>query len=70
MRIILEVDDTTVALSITALRIYGIETSIGSHCLNIQGADGKIIVIPNEGKAEIKEADEDAKANRRECSSR
>lgn len=61
MRIILEVDDTTVALSITALRIYGIETSIGAHCLDIQGADGKIIVIPpNEGKAEIKEADADA----------
>lgn len=61
MRIILEVDDTTVALSITTMRMYGIETSIGAYCLNVQGADGKIIVIPqNEGKAEIKEADEDA----------
>lgn len=60
MRIILEVDDTTVALSITTMRMYGMETSIGAHCLDIQGADGKIIVIPNDGKAEIKEADEDA----------
>ena len=60
MRIILEVDDTTVALSITSMRMYGIETSLGAYCLNIQGADGKIIVISKDGKAEIKEADEDA----------
>lgn len=60
MRIILEVDDTTVALSITAMRMYGIETSLGAYCLDIQGADGKTIVIQNDGKAKIKEADEDA----------
>ena len=60
MRIILEVDDTTVALSITTMRMHGLETSLGAHCLDIQGKDGKIIVIPKEGKAEIKEADEDA----------
>lgn len=59
MRIILEVDDTTVALAITAMRMHGMETSIGAHCLDIQGADGKIIVIPKDGKAEIKEADND-----------
>lgn len=59
MRIILEVDDETVALSITTLRIFDTGTSIGSHCIDIQGADGKIIVIPKEGKAEIREADEE-----------
>ena len=63
MRLILEVDDTTVALSITAMRMYGIETSIGAHCIDIQGADGKIIVIPKEGKAEIKEVSEDARTD-------
>lgn len=63
MRIILEVDDTTVALSITTMRMYGLQTSLGAYCLDIQGADGKIIVIPKDGKAEIKEVTGDVRGN-------
>lgn len=63
MRIILEVDEFTVGLSITTLRIDDEGTHVGAHCFDVQGADGKIIVIPKEGKAEIKEADDDARAD-------
>ena len=63
MRIILEVDDTTVALSITVLRMYGMETSIGAHCIDIQNADGKIISIPKEGTADMREVSEDAETD-------
>ena len=61
MRITLNVDDDVVAISFTILQIRGAETDITTACLDVRGADGKIINIPKKGDVTLQEVREDDK---------
>lgn len=61
MQITLNLDDDVAAISFTILTFNGMETGIRTTCLDVRGADGKVIDFPNDGKVAIREVQDDDK---------